>query len=155
MANLITRSVLWQAFKDFSNFIKFKRQIKREKANLASKFNLFNLKTNWLGNCIYTQKTLSDTQMMSDDKQKWIYLLDMTKAENQYLSNDLFWSEYLTYDVYNFAENGDPSNTYGIVWKYTPYALFSKRFWFWLAVLAIAIYGVCKAFTTYNLLAYV
>lgn len=143
MFKFLKRKVFYEAYKDIQNFIKFKRQIKAEKENPLSKFNAYKLRTNWFGNCIYTQKTLSDTQMLGDEKQRYLYLLDMTRPENEYFSNELFWSEYLTFDTYNFAdaETGMPSNTYGIIWKFVPYAFNTGRFYSALAVVSFLIVG--------------
>lgn len=143
MFKFLKRNVFYEAYKDIQNFIKFKKQIKAEKENPLSKFNAYKLRTNWFGNCIYTQKTLSDTQMLGDEKQRYLYLLDMTRPENEYFSNDLFWSEYLTFDTYNFAdaESGMPSNTYGIIWKFVPYAFNTSRFYSALTVIGFLILG--------------
>lgn len=153
MTNWLKRNIFYIAFKDILNFYRFRKDIKAEKENPNSKFNRFKLKTNWLGNCIYTQKVLSPTQMMNNFEQKYIYLLDQTRGENDYFNNDLMWGEYLTFDTYNFVdENEGETNTYGIIWKFTPFALGSaKLFWGVILVCGFTI-GVMSLLFKYGIL---
>ena len=154
MFSFIRNNVFVQSYKDIVNFFRFKNQIKREKKNPMSKFNAYQLKTNWLGNCIYTQKVLTETQMMADEKQKYIFLLDLTRPENNYFTNDLFWSEYLTFDTYNFTEEDTemPSNTYGIVWKFIPYTFNTPKFYKALMLVGVILVTAFLLLTKFGIL---
>ena len=138
MKNVLKNNVFYYACNDIVNFFSFRNQIKREKSNPQSKFNLLGLKTNWLGNCVYTQKVLSETQTLGDEKQRYIFLMDMTRSENSYFMQDLGWGEYLTFDLFNIVDedNETPTDTYGVVWKFAPFALGSSKL-FWSTVLLV------------------
>jgi hypothetical protein len=136
----LKNNIFYIAWKDIQNFFRFRRDIKEEKNNVSSTFNKLNLKTNWLGNIVYTQKVLSRTQMMNHDlNQRYIYLLDQTRPENEYFDKDLMWGEYLTFNTYNFYDpNEGETDTYAIIWKFSPFALGTSRF-FWSCVLLCGI----------------
>ena len=138
MKNVLKNNVFYYAYKDIVNFFSFRNQIKREKSNPQSKFNLLGLKTNWLGNCVYTQKVLSETQVLGDEKQRYIFLMDSTRRENSYFMQDLGWGEYLTFDLFNIVDEDTeiPTDTYAVVWKFTPFALGSSKL-FWSTVLLV------------------
>ena len=91
---------------------------------------------------------------MADEKQKYIFLLDLTRPENNYFTNDLFWSEYLTFDTYNFTEEDTemPSNTYGVVWKFTPYTFNTPKFYKALMLVGVILVTAFLLLTKFGIL---
>lgn len=131
------------AYYDIKNFIKFKREIKNLKIDPNSKFNRLNLKVNWLGNVVYTQKVMDYNRVIGlDDRQKTLYLIEASMPEHNYLFDELLWGEYLITEFIDFAdEQGNMSGYYGITFTYTPMTVNNPRFW-WILLLYTALIGL-------------
>jgi hypothetical protein len=126
-----------QCVKDFINFFKFKREMKREYFTRDSKFNYFKLKQNWLGNVVYMQLNCTDEDLMNANYDSETMVMRKIQPVVEYLSRELDWGDYLTPQISNFVdEDENPSLSYGILFVFTPYRLtFAK---FILMVLGIA-----------------
>jgi len=113
-----------QSIKDFSNFFKFRKMIRKEFKIRDSKFNKYNLKYNWLGNIVYVQINCTEEDFMNAyyDAEK---MLDMKLAPIvSYLSSDLGWGDYLTPQISNFVDDdNNPSLSYGVLFVFTGYRL--------------------------------
>ena len=136
-----------QSIKDFSNFFKFRKMIRKEFKIRDSKFNKYNLKYNWLGNIVYVQINCTEEDFMNAyyDEEK---MLDMKLAPIvSYLSSDLGWGDYLTPQISNFVDDdNNPSLSYGVLFIFTGYrltltkALFGMLFS--LAALGVGIWAI-------------
>lgn len=113
-----------QAIKDFSNFFKFRKMMRREFKIRDSKFNKYNLKYNWLGNIVYVQINCTDEDFMNAyyDAEK---MLEMKLAPIvTYLSSELSWGDYLTPQISNFVDDdNNPTLSYGVLFIFTGYKL--------------------------------
>ena len=113
-----------QWFKDFSNFFKFRREIRNEFKIRDSKFNKFGLKYNRLGNIVYVQINCTDEDFMNAyyDAEK---MLDIKLAPIvSYLSSELGWGDYLVPQISNFVDDdNNPTLSYGVLFLFTGYKL--------------------------------
>ncbi len=138
-----------QCFKDFINFFKFKREMKREFYKRDSKFNQFKLKINTLGNIVYMQLNCTDEDLMNANYDSETMVMRKIQPVVEYLSRELDWGDYLTPQISNFVdEDENPSLSYGILFVFTPYRLtFTKFLFMTLAcagVIAAGIWGLLK-----------
>lgn len=137
-----------QCFKDFVNFIKFKKQIKREFKRRDSTFNKLNLKKNWLGNVVYLQLNCTDEDLMNFNYDEESMVTGKLKPVITYLSSELNWGDYLQMQVSNFVdEDGNKSLSYGILFVFTGYRLTPVRFMLisliTLALIGTGIWALC------------
>lgn len=138
-----------QSIKDFSNFFKFRKMIRKEFKIRDSKFNKYNLKYNWLGNIVYVQINCTEEDFMNAyyDAEK---MLDMKLAPIvSYLSSDLGWGDYLTPQISNFVDDdNNPSLSYGVLFIFTGYRLTMTKALFGilslLAILGVGIWAVLR-----------
>lgn len=138
-----------QSIKDFSNFFKFRKMIRKEFKIRDSKFNKYNLKYNWLGNIVYVQINCTEEDFMNAyyDAEK---MLDMKLAPIvSYLSSDLGWGDYLTPQISNFVDDdNNPSLSYGVLFIFTGYRLTMTKalfgILFSLAALGVGIWAVLR-----------
>ena len=113
-----------QAFMDFKNFFKFKKEINRELKEPKSGMNTLGIKRNWLGNILYTQINCTDTDLRNADYNFDRMVMTKLKPIVKYLGEDLGWSDYLVPQVSNFVdENDNPSLSYGVLFIFTGYSL--------------------------------
>lgn len=118
-----------QCIKDFINYFKFKREMKREFYRRDSKFNQFKLKQNWLGNVVYMQLNCTDEDLMNANYDSETMVMRKIQPVVEYLSRELDWGDYLTPQVSNFVdEDENPSLSYGILFVFTPYRLTFGKF---------------------------
>ena len=138
-----------QAFIDFKNFFKFKKEISRELSEPKSGMNALGIKRNWLGNILYVQINCTETDLMNAgyyfDRMVMIKLKPIVK----YLGQDLGWSDYLVPQVNNFVdENDNPSLSYGVLFIFTGYSLTLTKLLYTvlitLGLLSAGIYAVCR-----------
>lgn len=129
-----------QSIKDFFNFFKFRRMIRKEFKIRDSKFNKFNLKYNWLGNIVYVQINCTEEDFMNAyyDAEK---MLDMKLAPIvSYLSSELGWGDYLTPQISNFVDDdNNPSLSYGVLFIFTGYKLTMTKVFFTFLFLLLAL----------------
>ena len=140
-----------QAFIDFKNFLKFKKEIKRELKNPDSKMNTLDIKRNWLGNILYTQLNCNDTDFMNAGYSYDRMLMIKLKPVVTYLGTELGWGDYLVPQVPNFVdENGEPSLSYGVLFIFTGYSLTLTKILFTVLILSgllgFGIYELIKYF---------
>jgi len=139
---------LVSAFYDIKNFLKFRREILDLKKDPNSKFNKLGLKVNKLGNVVYTQKIMDRNRVIGlNDRQKNLYLIDVSQTEHNYLFDELLWGEYLLTEFIDFAdEEGNMSGYYGITFTFTPMTINNPRF-YWILLFYTALIGcVCWVF---------
>lgn len=138
-----------QAFIDFKNFFKFKKEISRELSEPKSGMNTLGIKRNWLGNILYVQINCTETDLMNAgydfDRMVMIKLKPIVK----YLGQDLGWSDYLVPQVNNFVdENDNPSLSYGVLFIFTGYSLTLTKLLYTvlitLGLLSAGIYAICR-----------
>ena len=139
---------LIQDISDFINFIKFKRQIKKERKNPNSTFNKLKLKRNWLGNILYAQIDCDDTELMNFDYNIDRMVQKRLKPYSDYLGAELGWSDYITLDVRNFVDDENvPSLSYGVLFLFEPYSLTMTRAMWYLILNILLIGGIITAVT--------
>ena len=122
-----------QGFIDIKNFKLFKKEIKEQEDIPNSTWHRFDLHHNKISNIIYTTINIPDDyERSADDRQKWLYIKDLIKPINQYLSIDLNWGEYLDFKCYHYENADDPNDiiyTYQIEWKFVPFAFNTFAWW--------------------------
>ena len=140
---------LIQAFMDFKNFFKFKKDISRELSEPKSGMNSLGIKRNWLGNILYVQINCTDTDLRNADYNFDRMVMTKLKPVIQYLGQDLGWSDYLVPQVNNFVdENDNPSLSYGVLFVFTGYNLtLTKLLYTFLAlagIICVGIWALCR-----------
>ena len=138
-----------QCIKDFINFIKFKKDIKREIKRRDSGFNKLKLQRNWLGNVVYLQLNCSDDDLMNFNYNEEYMVMEKLKPVVNYLSSELNWGDYLQMQVSNFVdEEGNKSLSYGVLFVFTGYRLTPIKFIIativTLALLVGGIFAICR-----------
>lgn len=129
-----SKFVIW--WMDIINYFRFKREIKEEKQEPNSKFNKLNLKTNKLGNIVYTQYDFSDNELMWADYN--VYDMYMKKFADiwKYFTEDILWGDYVSGDVLNFTtEEGEPTMSYMYMFKYEPILFTWKGLFKWFGII--------------------
>ncbi len=118
-----------QSYRDFKNFIQFKKDVKSELKRASSKMTRFNIKSNRLGNILYVQINCTDADLMNNDYDYDRMLMMRMKPIVTYLSQELGWGEYLVPQINNFVdENGEPTLSYGVLFVFTGYSLTMTKF---------------------------
>jgi len=118
-----------QSYRDFKNFIQFKKDVKSELKRANSKMTRFNIKSNKLGNILYVQINCTDADLMNNDYDYDRMLMMRMKPIVTYLSQELGWGEYLVPQINNFVdENGEPTLSYGVLFVFTGYSLTMTKF---------------------------
>lgn len=136
----ITENKFFQAFYDFRNFFKFKKDYKREIKRANSPMTRFNIKRNWLGNILYMQLNCTDADLMGADYDYDRMLRNKLKPVVEYLSKELNWGDYLVPQISNFVDDeGNPSLSYGVLFVFTGYSLTLTKFLFTVIGLIIAL----------------
>ncbi len=131
-----------QSIQDIRNFIKFKKDIKREINRRDSKFNKFKLKKNWLGNVVYVQIDCTDEDLMNANYDAETMLKNKLSPIVTYLSSELNWGDYLTPQISNFVdEDGNITLSYGILFVFTGYRLTFTKALVWLGILTLLLGG--------------
>lgn len=120
---------LIQSYRDFKNFIRFRKDVKSEMKRANSKMTRFNIKKNRLGNILYVQINCTDADLMNNDYDYERMLMMRMKPIVTYLSQELGWGEYLVPQINNFVEeDGTPSLSYGVLFIFTGYSLTMTKF---------------------------
>lgn len=140
---------LVQAFKDLTNFFKFRKQMRKEFKIRDSKFNKYKLKYNWLGNIVYVQIDCDNDDLMGANYDAERMLYTKLRPIVEYLSSELGWGDYLTPQISNFVdENENPTLSYGILFIYNGYKLTFTNFIIGtlvtLGILGAGIWAVCR-----------
>lgn len=122
---------MFEWFEDIRAFLLFKRDIRRERRNLNSQFNLLNMNKNWLGNVLYMQINCTDGDFISADYSYDRMLENKLKPVVKYLSTDLGWGDYLVPQVSHFVDGeGNPSLSFGVLFVFSGYSMtFTKAVW--------------------------
>lgn len=129
-----------QAILDFFNFLKFRKQISKEKNNLNSLFNKYEIQRNWLGNILYTQLNFEESDLMNYDYDYDRLIKSKLSNIVTYLSSTLGWGDYLTPQISNFVdEEGNPTLSYGVLFVFTGYTLTLGKFLKFLILFIIII----------------
>lgn len=137
-----------QAFMDFKNFFKFKKDISRELSEPKSGMNTLGIKRNWLGNILYVQINCTDSDLMNADYNFDRMVMTKLRPVVQYLGKDLGWSDYLVPQVNNFVdEDNNPSLSYGVLFVFTGYSLTLTKllytFMFIIGLISVGILLLC------------
>ena len=137
-----------QAFMDFKNFFKFKKDISRELSEPKSGMNTLGIKRNWLGNILYVQINCTDSDLRNADYNFDRMVMTKLKPVVQYLGKDLGWSDYLVPQVNNFVdEDNNPSLSYGVLFVFTGYSLTLTKllytFMFIIGLISVGILLLC------------
>ena len=110
-----------QSFKDILNFFKFRKDIKNEFYLRDSKFNRYNLKTNWIGDVVYVQIDCSEEDLMKANYDSEEMIFKKIQPIVEYLSQELNWGDYLNLQIANFVdEDNNPSLSYGVLFVFYP-----------------------------------
>ncbi len=149
-----TKFVIW--WEDIFNFFRFKKEIQEEKNDKDSIFNKLKLKTNTIGNVVYTQWNFSDNDLMWADYDTQKMCMRKFKEISDYFINKIMWGEYVSGDVMNFVtDNGEPTMSYMYMFKYEPQLFSWKGLFKWIGVImgiALLIAGIIVGcFFAYNL----
>lgn len=131
--NLIT------AIKDIFNAYKFRKEIKTLELLEDEDFRELNLKTNWLGNVVYTQIDFTDEALAERDYSVHDMVMAGMKPYIDFFEK-IGWSEYLIPQVSNLTEeeNGNMTLSYLYLFVFVP-----KVFSFWkLLKLILALTGI-------------
>lgn len=139
---------LVSAYYDVKNFIKFRKEIFDLKRDPNSKFNKLGLKVNKLGNIVYTQKIMDPNRTIGlNDRQKNLYLIEVSQIEHNYLFDELLWGEYLITNFIDFTdENGNISGYHGVTFTFTPMTVNNPRLYWIFLLYACIISLVCWIF---------
>ena len=143
-----TENKFFQFFIDLKNFIKFKKDIKKEMSRAQSGMTTMNIKRNWFGNILYTQINCTDADLMNVDYD-YDRMLDVKlKPIVSYLSGELGWGEYLVPQISNFVDDdGNPTLSYGVLFIFTGYSLTLTKLLIWSLIALGAIgFGLFKLF---------
>lgn len=143
-----TENKFFQFFIDLKNFIKFKKDIKKEMSRAQSGMTTMNIKRNWFGNILYTQINCTDADLMNVDYD-YDRMLDVKlKPIVSYLSGELGWGEYLVPQISNFVDDdGNPTLSYGVLFIFTGYSLTLTKLLIWSLISLGAVgFGLFKLF---------
>jgi len=136
-----------QCMKDFSNFFKFKKMMKKESLNKDSKFNKYKLHNNWLGNIVYVQIDCTDEDLMNANYDADYMLKLKLKPIIEYLSTELDWGDYLNLQVSNFVdEDGNSSLSYAVLFLFNGYRLTFSKFLMNCIVSIVLLGGITYSF---------
>ena len=141
-----TENKFFQFFIDLKNFIKFKKDIKKEMSRAQSGMTTMNIKRNWFGNILYTQINCTDADLMNVDYDYDRMLNVKLKPIVSYLSGELGWGEYLVPQISNFVDDdGNPTLSYGVLFIFTGYSLTLTKLLIWsLIALGAVGFGIWK-----------
>jgi hypothetical protein len=107
-----------EVIRDIRNYRKWIRTIKYEEANPNSKFNTFRLSHNYFY-ILYLPVTLAQENAVLPDNIKRLRVVEMLVPIHQYLDNDLGFADYIVPEFNQFYdEEGSPTLTYGIVYRF-------------------------------------
>jgi len=113
-----------QSFRDFKNFLQFRKDVDSEMKRANSKMTKYNIKKNALGNILYVQINCTDADLMNNDYDYDRMLLMRLKPIVDYLSRELGWGEYLVPQISNFVDDeGNQTLSYGVLFIFTGYSL--------------------------------
>lgn len=129
-----TNFFIW--WKDIFNFFAFKREMREEKKDADSIFNKLKMKTNLIGNVVYTQYNFSDNDLMWADYDSQKMCMRKFKEIAEYFTEKIMWGEYVVGDVMNFTtETGEPTMSYMYIFKYEPILFSWKGLFKWIGII--------------------
>jgi hypothetical protein len=104
--------------KDIRNYRKWIQVINEEVSNPNSKFNKFGISHNYFY-VLYFPLTLPPEDAVLPDNIKRLRVVEMLSPVHQYLDNDLGFANYIVPEFNQFYdEEGNPTMTYGIVYRF-------------------------------------
>lgn len=115
---LMSKIPFVQAWKDISNYRKWKKTIKGERVNPNSLLNKYNINNNVFYN-LYVAVTLPDEDKVLPDKIKQLRIVESLAPVHRYLDNDLGFAGSIVPEfnrVYN--DEGDATLTYVAVYRF-------------------------------------
>jgi hypothetical protein len=131
--NLIT------SIKDIFNAYNFRKEMKTLEIMEDEEFQNLKLKTNWLGNVVYTQIDFSDQALAEHDYSVHDMVMSAMQPYISYFEK-IGWADYLIPQVSNLTDedNGDMTLSYLYLFVFVP-----KVFSFWkLLKLILALTGL-------------
>lgn len=135
---------LLEVIQDIKAYRLWIRTIRSESERADSKYNQFNLSHNYFY-ILYLPVTLPEEDSALPDKIKRLRLLEILAPIHQYLDFELGFSDYIVPEFNQFYEDGEPTLTYGIVYRFA-FKKLSLRWIFWRALI---IGGIIYAFTKF------
>ena len=117
---------LWVACLDIINAFKFRNEMKSLDIGDDEKFRALKLKTNWLGNVVYTQLDFTEKELIDNDYSIHDLTLNAMKPYIEFFE-ELGWADYLIPQVSNLQEeDGNMTLSYIYLFVFVP-----KVFTFW------------------------
>lgn len=106
-----------RVLKDLKAYAKWISIIKEERNNPNSKFHKYNISHNYFY-VLYLVVTLpGEDAALPEDIQRLRVVESLTPV-HQYLDNDLGFAEYIIPEFNRFHEDGEPTLSYGIVYRF-------------------------------------
>ena len=113
------------AWNDFDNYRDWKRTIRAEEANSESTFNNFNMGRNYFFN-VYVVVTLPGEDAVLPEEVQKMRVYETIRPINNYLDNQLKFAEYLTPEFSRVIQDGQPTLSFLVVYKFTFHKLSIK-----------------------------
>lgn len=109
---------LYKSYIDIKNYYDFIQTIKKEKLNKTSKFNKWNLKTNYFYN-IYFTYDLDESESNLPDNVKKLRLIESLAPLHIYLDEELGFAECLVPEISQFYnDKNEPTLTYLVMYRF-------------------------------------
>lgn len=107
-----------EVIRDIKNYRSWIRTIKEERSRANSKFHLYGLNHNYFY-VLYVPITLAPEDVALPDNIKRLRVIENLTPIHEYLDNDLGFADYIVPEFNQFYdEDGEPTLTYGIVYKF-------------------------------------
>lgn len=140
---------MFESFRDYISFKKFKKEIKQEYKNPDSPIHKYKIKKNWLGNILYTQIDCTESDFLSADYSYDRLLETKIMPIVKYLGTDLGWGDYLVPQISQFVDDdGEPSLSFGVLFIFQGYKLtMTKALLFALGCtgcLGVIVWALCQ-----------
>ena len=112
------RLPIFHVIEDIRNYRKWIRIIKEERNNKNSKFHQFGMDHNYFF-ILYMVVTLPQEDEVLPDNIKQLKVFEVLAPVHQYLDSDLGFAGYIVPEFNQFFdEEGNPTLTYGIVYRF-------------------------------------
>jgi hypothetical protein len=107
-----------KVYRDFENFVDWKKTVRREQANPNSFFNKWKLSRTKLYD-VYTTVSLENTDALLPENIQRVKLMEILNPLHKYLDEDLSFAECLDCEFNQFEDDkGSPTLTYLIVYRF-------------------------------------
>lgn len=132
-------------FIDIKNKREFRKEMKREASDVASKFNAYKLSLDPDCNHISTIVNVpTEFQISGSDVDIMNKLQEIVRPITNYLCYELSWAEFMYVPEFYHIEDSETtspreSRTYLVIWKYAPLIMDNKKF---LTTLILSIIGL-------------